>query len=146
VERAFAIVLFVVVGVAVVGAIVSLVLSGDAYRRLGRGGLSIGEDSPLRPPPAGGPLSAAQEAERDADLRSLLEARSTRRAARGESTADGDAELDELLHPPATRVDPGLIAEVRQLVESRNARRVARGEAPLDVDAEVTRRLRDVGA
>ena len=139
-QDVFAIVLFVVVGLAVVGAIVSLVLSGDAFGHIGRGGLSIGDERPVRPVPG----SAAQAAEREADVRSLLEARAARRAARGDAPGDVDAELRELLSPE--RPDPALEAEVRELVESRNARRVARGEEPLDVDAEVARRLRDLGA
>jgi hypothetical protein len=149
VKDAFAIVLFVVVGLAVVGAIVSLLLSGDAYSHIGRGGLSIGEDRPARPlAPSAGPLSPGQAAEREADIRSMLEARNARRAARGEAVADVDAELRSLLSPPpgASSPDPALEAEVRELVESRNARRVERGEEPLDVDAEVARRLRDYGA
>jgi hypothetical protein len=151
-EGAFAVVLFVVVGVAVVGAVVSLVMSGDAYSHIGRGGMSIGEDRPLRPPATGSsvaglePLTAAGAAEREADIRSLLEARNARRAARGEATGDVDAELHALLHPAPAAVDPALEAEVRELVESRNARRVARGQEPLDVDAEVARRLREYGA
>jgi hypothetical protein len=177
VEQAFAIVLFVVVGVAVVGAIVSLILSGDAYSHIGRGGLSIGEDRPLGRPAGGGsgaPLTSRQRAEQEADIRSMLEARNARRAARGEATGDVEAEMADLLRPAPIAgggggaggggaggaggggaggggaggggVDPEIEAEVRQLVESRNARRVARGEEPLDVDAEVQRRLRDLGA
>jgi hypothetical protein len=155
-QEAFAIVLFVVVGVAVVGAVVALVMSGDAYSHIGRGGMSIGDDRPLptaAPPPGGlvpmgaAPASPAGEAEREADIRSLLEARNARRAARGEPTADVDAELAELLRPAAPAAsDPALEAEVRELVESRNARRIERGQEPLDVDAEVARRLRDYGA
>jgi hypothetical protein len=151
-EGAFAIVLFVVVGVAVVGAVISLVMSGDAYNHIGRGGLSIGEDRPLRPPAPGsaagglGPLTPAGAAEREADIRSMLEARNARRAARGQAVGDVEQELQALLHPPVEAADPALEAEVRELVESRNARRVARGQEPLDVDAEVARRLREYGA
>jgi hypothetical protein len=155
-QQAFAIVLFVVVGLAVIGAVVALVLSGDAYNHIGRGGLSIGDDRPLRPPSPGssmaaaGILTPAGAAEREADIRSMLEARAARRAARGEPVGDVDVELEALLRPPAPEApgsdDPALEAEVRELVESRNARRVARGEEPLDVDAEVARRLRDYGA
>jgi hypothetical protein len=154
-QDAFAIVLFVVVGLAVVGAVVALLLSGDTYSHIGRGGLSIGDDRPLPPSASQGglvpltptPVSLAGEAEREADIRSMLEARNARRAARGEPTADVDAELAELLRPAAPPAsDPELEAEVRELVESRNARRIARGEEPLDVDAEVARRLRDYGA
>jgi hypothetical protein len=166
VEGAFEIVLFVVVGVAVVGAIVSLVLSGDAYSGIGRGGMSIGEDRPLSAQSGaarGGPASAdaataaAQAAEREADIRSMLEARAARRLARGEAPGDVESELAALLGPGAGAssggsasgpggVDPELEAEVRQLVESRNARRIERGQEPLDVDAEVARRLREYGA
>jgi hypothetical protein len=142
-QSVFAVVLFVVVGLAVVGAIVSLVLSGEAYSHIGRGGLSIGEDRPVRPAAS----SPAQSAEREADIRSMLEARNARRAARGEAVADVDDELRSLLAPPAAAAaDPALEAEIREFVESRNARRVERGQEPLDVDAEVARRLRDYGA
>jgi hypothetical protein len=142
VEAAFAIVLFVVVGVAVVAALVALATSGGSYRQIGRGGLSIGEDRPLRAPRPGGALSAGQEAEREAELREMLEARNARRVARGQAAGDVDAELRELLRPAA---DPGLEAEVRDLVVSRNNRRIARGQEPLDVEAEVARRLRELG-
>jgi hypothetical protein len=150
-EGAFAIVLFVVVGVAVVGAVVSLIMSGDAYNHIGRGGMSIGEDRPLRPPSPGSataglaPLTPAGAAEREADIRSMLEARAARRVARGEPAGDVEAELQALLHPPVA-ADPELEAEVRAMVESRNERLVAKGKPPLDVDAEVARRLREYGA
>jgi hypothetical protein len=128
-EEAFAIVLFVVVGVAVVAAVWALVTSGGSYDQIGRGGLSVDE-----PPPA-------SAAEREAEIRQMLEARNARRAARGEAELDVDAELRALEAP----ADPELRDEVRSLVEARNARRVARGEEPLDVEAEVERRLRELG-
>jgi hypothetical protein len=142
-QTAFAIVLFVVVAGGVVLALVTAVTSSSTYGQIGRGGLSIGEDRPLRPPEpgAGEPLTPGQAAEREAEVRQMLEARNRRRAARGEASGDLEAELRELLRPA---VEPGIEAEVRELVVSRNARRVARGEAPLDVDAEVARRLRDL--
>jgi hypothetical protein len=132
-EEAFAIVLFVVVGVAVVAAVWALATSGRSYEQIGSGGLSAGDG----PPPAG-PAAAA---ERDAEIRQMLEARNARRAARGEEPVDVDAELRALAAP----ADPELRDEVRALVEARNARRVARGEPPLDVEAEIDRRLRDLG-
>src|SRR5215218_2943848 len=49
VEDAFQIVLFAVVGVAVVVAVIALVTSGGSYDQIGRGGMSIGDDRPLRP-------------------------------------------------------------------------------------------------
>jgi hypothetical protein len=142
VQGAFEIVLFVVVGVGVVAAIAALVMSGGSYRQIGRGGMSIGDDRPLRPPASGAPLTPGQAAEREAEVRQMLEARNARRAARGEAAGDVEAELRELLRPSA---DPGLEAEVRELVISRNNRRVARGQEPLDVDEEVARRLRELG-
>src|SRR4051812_24815047 len=149
-ENAFEIVLFVVVGVAVVGAVVSLAMSGDAWSGVGRGEMSIGEDLPVRSgsssPSASSPasfgagaaVSPAAAAEREADIRSMLEARAARRVARGEPAGDVEAELAELLRPPSSpsSSDPELEAEVRQLVESRNARRGRRGGGPPHVDAQ----------
>jgi hypothetical protein len=128
--------LTVVIGVSVlalVGAVVALAMSGGSYDRIGRGGLSIGDDLPQRPRPV-------STAERDAEIRQYLEARNARRAARGEAPGDVEEELRALTAPAA---DPELAEEVRQLVEARNARRVARGEPPLDVEAEVSKRLRN---
>ena len=135
--------LIVVIGVsllALVVAVIALATSGGAYDRIGRGGLSIGEDGPAR---RGAPAAPASAAERDAEIRQLLEARNARRVARGEPPVDVDAELRALTDAPAA-AGPELADEVRQLVEARNARRAARGQPPLDVDEEVTKRLRDM--
>jgi hypothetical protein len=140
-QDAFGIVIFVVVGVGAVIAIVSLFGRSRLYDDIGRGGMSIGEDRDLRPrPSAPAPVSAA---ERDDDIRQMLEARNARRAARGEEAIDVEAELQALTRPaPAT--DPDIREEVRQLVEARNARRLARGKEPLDVEAEIARQIRDL--
>src|SRR3954447_13538235 len=149
-QDAFGIVLFVVVGIGVVVAIASLFTRGRLYDDIGRGGLSI--DRP-RPAPTG-------NAERDDDIRQMLEARNARRAARGEATVDVESELAALTRAPAAR-DPEIVAEVRALVQARNHRRgargpgppdreggvhrrVARGKVPLDVEVEVERQLRDL--
>jgi hypothetical protein len=124
-ESAFAIVLFVVVGVAAVAAIWALATSRGSYDQIGRGGF-FKDDAAPRPE------------EREAEIRQMLEARNARRAARGEPPADVDAELQALTAPD----DPELREEVRTLVEATNARRAARGEPPLDVEAEIDRRLR----
>jgi hypothetical protein len=143
-QDAFGIVIFVVVGISVVVAIVSLFGRGRLYDDIGRGGLSIGEDRDMRPrsgpaqPPA--PVSAA---ERDDEIRQMLEARNARRAAHGRPTVDVEAELAELTRPTAS-TDPEILEEVRTLVEARNARRIARGKEPLDVEAEIARQLRDL--
>jgi hypothetical protein len=130
-EGAFAIVLFVVVGVAAVAAIWALATSKGSYEQIGRGGMSIGDEDVPR----------TSSTERDAEIRQMLEARNARRAARGEAPEDVDAQLQALTAPV---VDPELREEIRTLVEATNTRRVARGEAPLDVDAEIDRRLREL--
>jgi hypothetical protein len=123
-QDAFAIVLFVVVGVAVVAAIWALVTSGGSYDDIGGGRMALDRRE-------------ATPAEREADIRQMLEARNARREARGEAPLDIEAEYRAL-------EDPELREEVRTLVEATNARRVARGEEPLDVEAEVNRRLREL--
>jgi len=86
------------------------------------------------------------KAERDDEIRQMLEARNARRVARGQPAVDVEAELLRLTGPTAVAADPALRAEVRQLVQARNARRARRGQPPLDVEAEVERQLRDLGA
>src|SRR5687767_7816524 len=143
-QEAFGIVIFVVVGVSAVIAVISLFGRSRLYDDIGRGGLSIGEDRDVRPqasePGAGGLESTA---EREEDIRQMLEARNARRAAQGRPTVDVDEELAELTRPSAA-TDPEILEEVRQLVAARNARRIARGQEPLDVEAEIERQLRDL--
>jgi hypothetical protein len=138
VEDAFGIVLVVVVVVAALIAVATLAASGRAYDQIGRGGMSLRDEPESTPPPA--PVSAA--AEREEEIRQMLEARNARRARRGEEPLDVEAELAALSRP---RVDAALEAEVRALVEARNARRARRGREPLDVEAEGARRLREIG-
>jgi cytochrome c556 len=121
-EQTFTVVLFVVVGVAAVAAIWALATS--SYDQIGSGGI---EDRP------------ASAAERETEIRQMLQARNAIRTRRGEAPHDVDAEVSEL-----TSQDPELREEVRALVEAGNARRVARGEPPLDVEAEIDRRLREL--
>jgi hypothetical protein len=129
-QDAFAIVLFVVVGVAVVAAIWALVTSGGAYDDIGGGPMALDRRE-------------ATPAERESEIRQMLAARNTLREARGEAPLDVEDELRALTAPPA---DPGLRDEVRQVVEARNRRLVAKGQEPLDVEAEVDRRLRELGS
>src|SRR5215213_10051755 len=141
-QDAFGIVLFVVVGIGVVIAIASLFGRGRLYDDIGRGGLSIGEDRDLRPNrQEAAPISRA---DREDEIRQMLEARNARRAARGEAPVDVEQELAELTRPAPAESDPELLEEVRTLVEARNARRVARGKEPLDVEAEIARQLREL--
>jgi hypothetical protein len=140
-QEAFGVVIFVVVGLGAVIAVITLFGRSRLYDDIGRGGLSIGEDRDMRPGGSGDqPVSAA---EREDDIRQMLEARNARRAARGRPTVDVEAELAALTRPAAS-TDPEILEEVRQLVEARNARRIARGREPLDVEAEIARQLRDL--
>jgi hypothetical protein len=131
VQEAFAIVIFVVVGVAVVAAIASLFVRSGGYDHIGRGGLTLDRDT--SPPNA---------VERDAEIRQMIAARNSRRVARGEAPLDVESEVGALTRPTA---DEGLREELTALVQARNARRVKRGEEPLDVEAEVERSLRELG-
>jgi len=142
-QEALGIVIFVVVGVSAVIAVISLFGRSRLYDDIGRGGLSIGEDRETRPGAVAGAGSApASAAEREEDIRQMLEARNARRAAQGRPTVDVEEELAQLTRPAAAS-DPEILEEVRTLVEARNARRIARGQPPLDVEAEVSKRLRN---
>ncbi len=143
-QEALGIVIFVVVGVSAVIAVISLFGRSRLYDDIGRGGLSIGEDRDTRPRGPGGAASPpASAAEREEDIRQMLEARNARRAAQGRPTVDVEEELAQLTRPAAAS-DPEILEEVRTLVEARNARRIARGQEPLDVEAEIERQLRDL--
>lgn len=149
-QDALGIVIFAVVGIGAVIAILTLFTGGDAYDEIGRGGLSLNEDRvEARHRRASGPGAPAGDgataAQREDEIRQMLEARNARRIARGRPAADVEAELAQLTRPGAgAAADPGIREEVRQLVEARNARRVARGAAPLDVESEIERQLRDL--
>jgi len=137
-QDAFGVVIFVVVGVAIVAAIYAAAGSGALYRQIGRGGLSLNEDED-RPRPMS---ATASRAVADEEIRQMLGARNARREARGEAPLDVEAELTRLTAPVA---DPQLAAEVRSLVIARNERRVRQGKEPLDVEAEVRRQLEELG-
>ena len=128
-----AVVLFVLVGVG------SFLAGGSLYDKIGEGGLSTG--TPSAPPVS----SAMAKAEREMEIRQMLQARSDRQVRRGGAALDIDAELALLEHPtgPAGvgKHDPGLTEEVRQLVMARNERRMRSGEEPMDVESEVERTL-----
>jgi hypothetical protein len=135
--------------VLVVAPLAAILFAGafGMLDQLGRGGLYQDERPPASVPAAN---SRAAIAEREEDIRQLVQARSDRRRARGEDSLDVDAEvrrlmeLDPSAQPEEEQQDAALRAEVRQLVIARNERRAARGEPPLDVEAEVDRQLRDL--
>jgi len=138
VQDAFGIVVFVVVGVGVVVALLSLVGRDRLYDQIGRGGLRDDRDAP---PPDPAPTSAAGAREREEEIRQMLEAQNARRVRRGQPALPVDDELRRLTRPS---IDAGLRAEIRQLVIARNERRKRRGQEPLDVEAEVERQIADV--
>ena len=135
VEETFGIVLFVVVGVAIVAAIYAAAGSGALYKQIGRGGMSLDRDDDYRRPTA----PAASRAVADEEIRQMLEARNARRDARGEAPLDIAAEITRLTAAPA--IDPALEAEIRSMVVARNARRERQGKPVLDVEEEVRRQV-----
>jgi hypothetical protein len=141
-QDAFAYVLVGVLVAAVAAAIWASYGTAEAYRQIGRGGLSLNDGSDR---PAGAPTRAMAAGEREAEIRQMLEARNARRVARGQAPLDVEAELAELT-PGAggAGVDPALVAEVRELVVARNERRARMGKPPLDVEAEVARSLAEL--
>jgi hypothetical protein len=137
VQEAFSYVLFGTVGVGILVAIYTFASSGKAWDEIGKGGLFDDPDAMKRD--QGGSINVA---ERDAEIRQMLEARNERRRTRGEDTVDIEEELARLTAPV---LDDALMAEIREHVVARNARRVRRGHEPLDVDAEVARQVRELG-
>jgi hypothetical protein len=138
VQDAFGILIFVVVGLALVAAIYAAVGSGALYKQIGRGVFSLDRDDDA---PRSGPSGAVSQAVADEEIRQMLGARNVRREARGEAPLDVEAELARLSAPV---IDPALEAEIRSLVVARNARRERRGQPPLDVEAEVRRQLTEL--
>jgi hypothetical protein len=153
----FGIVIWIVV--LVIAPIAAVLFAGafGLLDQLGRGDLAIDEPPPSPPsagPRPGGPVARA---EREAEIRQLVQARHDRQAGRGEKPVDVEAEVERLvaldpvddpLAGPGEkhRQDAALRLEVRQLVIARNERRAARGEPPLDVDLEVERQIADLNS
>jgi hypothetical protein len=143
--------------VMLVIAPVAAVLFAGAFGmldQLGRGGLAIDESPQPAARGPGGPRpgGAMARAEREAEIRQLVQARHDREAGRGEQPVDVEAEVARLValdpggDPDAApdekhRQDAALRVEVRQLVIARNERRAAKGQLPLDVEAEVERQM-----
>ena len=119
---------------AVLAAAVSYWGSGGIYSKLGSSDLEMRREEP-----------AATPAEAQEEIRQMLEAKSRRREARGETPLDIEAELATLSAGAPGGHDAALREEVRQLVVARNERRLRQGKEPLDVEAEVERQLRDLG-
>ena len=82
--------------VLVVAPIAAILFAGafGILEQLGRGGLAL-DERPRRPAPT--PNSPAAIAEREADIRQLVQARHDRGVARGEPALDVEAEVDRLM-------------------------------------------------
>jgi hypothetical protein len=130
VHSTFNIVIWVVCILAVVIALGALIANRKTWEDFGKGQFVMDQDSPGE--------SGAGLAERDAEIRQLIEARNDRRARRGEAPVDVEQELARLTAPA---VDPELREEIRQLVVARNHRRMRAGKPPLDVEAEIEREI-----
>jgi hypothetical protein len=141
---------FVVFGSVAFSLVMSLLFlvtrgSDNLYDQIGQGGISReGDHAGAAPEPLAD--SPAALAEREHEIRQMLNARSERLVRRGQPALDVDAELARLLagDGAAGGHDAGLVSEVRQLVLARNERRVRQGLEPLDVDAEVARTLEEL--
>jgi hypothetical protein len=143
-HNAFGIVIWIVCGIGLVVALVALIGNGKAWEEFGKQGLLMERDlasssngwgAAIRP---AGSRGAVADAERDEEIRQMLQARNARRARRGEAPIDIEAELQRLVRPA---IDDELRGEIREMVVARNHRRVRRGKPPLDVEAEVEREI-----
>ncbi len=133
-QQTFATVLWIVCGLGFVIAFVALALTGKTWEEYGKNRLVMDGDAP-RATKQG---SAAALAERDMEIRQLLEARNARRERRGEPPVDVELELRRLTAPT---IDAELREEIRDLVVARNHRRARTGKPPLDVESEIEREI-----
>lgn len=136
-------VLIIISVVVVPIAALALITVGPLLEQLGKGRFAMQME---RPPPAAGPQDAGSAAEREAEIRQMVEAKSYRRQQRGERPLDVESETRRLIddRPATLASDPGLVGEVRSLVVARNERRARQGKEPLEVEAEVERQLREL--
>jgi hypothetical protein len=144
---AFGYVIWIVCGIGIVVAVFALASSGKVWEEIGKRGLLSDREITAAGTSGGrGGPSPGERAERDIEIRQMLQARNERRARRGEPPLDIDAELRRLTAsaPGAPAIDDELREEIRQLVVARNHRRERRGEAPLDVEAEVERQIAEL--
>jgi hypothetical protein len=166
-ESAFPIVVFGAVGLSIVMSIVFLLGKGSVYDQIGQSGLTGEPDGPHEDPPHGMPAEdfpgafpgagegsllgspVHEHAEREREIRQMVQARSERLVRRGEPPLDIDAEVARLtaIEPTsAPERDQGIAVEVLQLVVARNERRERQGLEPLDIETEVARTLAELNA
>ncbi|HEY3759299.1 MAG TPA: hypothetical protein VGL37_06020 [Solirubrobacteraceae bacterium] len=139
------IVVFGATAVYVISGLLSMLSRPNLYDQIGQGGLStVSEDRPGGGLPDRALGLAAAEAERELEVRQMLDARSNRLVRQGAAPLDVDAELRRLEHLAAIRVDrrdEDLVEEVRHLTIVRNERRARQGLEGLDIETEIERVL-----
>jgi hypothetical protein len=133
--------------IAIPVAVIAFVMgAGKALDAVGKGDFAIEQEFPG----AGtGPVRPASRAEREAEIRQMLEARAYRAEKRGGKPVDVDAELQKILAADSGNTgslanDKELRQEVHDLVIARNERRERAGKEPLDVEEEIERQLREL--
>jgi hypothetical protein len=134
VEQAFGTLVWVVAAVAAVVAVVTLATSAKSYREIGGAEPARDDEDHAR----------RAAAERDEEIRQMLDAKNARRERRGAAPLDVEAQLDGLTGRGPAVVDKQLREELRDHVVAGNARRLRAGDEPLDVEAEIDRQLREL--
>lgn len=132
-QAAFGTVVLIVCAVGIVGALVAMLVNGRTWEHYGKNRLTM--DGERSGDSGSGP--AAATAERDTEIRQLLEARNHHRRRRGAAPIEIEQELARL----TGQLDAELLAEIRELVIARNYRRTRSGRRPLDVEAEIEREI-----
>jgi hypothetical protein len=134
-------VIVIVAFVAVPLAAIAFAGAGAVYREIGKGVFAMDHDQPAK----GGATAEVSQAEQEAEIRQMLEAKAYRQRERGEQPLDVEEEMRKVQAPTVdVRADPALVEEVRQLVVARNERRLRQGKEPLDVEQEIARQLSDL--
>lgn len=138
----FSVVLIALCVIVIPIAAIAFARSGRGYAEIGKGRFAVDFDR-------------SAEAERDDEIRQLVEAKAYRQARRGEQPLDVETEVERLLRgegepdiagqsPPPEPETAQIRDEIRQVVIARNESRMRRGEEPLDVEAEVNRMLAEL--
>jgi hypothetical protein len=86
-------VIWIVCGLGIIVGFLSLIGTGKAWDEYGKRGLLMERDVGRGGASAGGGTSPAALAERDTEIRQMLEARNARRARRGEASFDVEREI-----------------------------------------------------
>ena len=134
-------VIIIVVLVCIPVAAIAFAGAGAVYREIGKGGFAMDHekagDADLG--------TRAGQAEQQAEIRQMLEAKAYRQRQRGEEPLDIDEEMRKIKAPSVNiKADPALVEEIRQLVVARNQRRMRHDKEPLHVETEIARQLKDL--